>query len=317
MQWLQFESGQAAVETALTMPLVVFLALGTVQLAAMQQARLLTEYAAFQAARAGIVWNGNGERMHDAALWALLPTLGRTDSREVLGKTWAQAVHLDAEIQQVLPTPPGIPEAFRRAGLLGMVRVDTLSPTDSPRLGQLWNVAEGAGWEELDFDGPDTLVESEQLDSHVARFLDPRRSDEAQTHYRRATVLTVRLRYLYELRIPFANWILFTAWYAANAGRTLSGAIDRPRLQRGTAVSGGESLDALAQAGRGRETAHGLLPLSPEEMGVLWQLSNGGKSLGAGGAGRRFFLPLTATASLRMQSAFHRKWLMHGGEGER
>ena len=44
-----------------------------------QHAKLMTEYAAYQAARAGIVWNGNNERMHDAAIIALLPTMGRTD----------------------------------------------------------------------------------------------------------------------------------------------------------------------------------------------------------------------------------------------
>jgi len=317
MQWLQSESGQAAVETALTMPLVVFFALGTLQLAAMQQARLLTEYAAFQAARAGIVWNGSGERMHDAALWALLPTLGRTDGSDALGRTWAQATRLDAAIQRALPPPDGIPEAFRRAGLLGMVRVDTLSPTDSPRLRRLWNVPGGAAWEELDFDGPDTLPESPALDAHTPRFLDLRRPEEGQALYRRSTLLTVRLRYLYELRVPFANWILFTAWYASNAGRTLSGAIDRPRLRGGTATSGGQALDALSHAGRGLTAEHGLPPLTPEEMNVLWRLSKGEVALGPGGPARRFFLPLTATSTLRMQSAFHRKWLMHGADGER
>jgi len=45
------ESGQATVEAALTLPLTVFLVLGTVQMFLLLQARLLTEYAAFRAVR--------------------------------------------------------------------------------------------------------------------------------------------------------------------------------------------------------------------------------------------------------------------------
>ena len=42
-------------------------------------------------------------------------------------------------------------------------------------------------------------------------------------------------------------------------------------------------------------------------MLVLWQLAHGEVPL----IGRRYFLPLTATYSMRMQSNFHRKWIMH------
>src|SRR5438105_930062 len=90
--------GQAAVESALVMPLMVFFVLGIVQLAMLQQAKLMTEYAAFQAARAGVVWNGNNERMHDAAIVALLPTLGRTDSFSDVAQTWTKAQLYDAAL---------------------------------------------------------------------------------------------------------------------------------------------------------------------------------------------------------------------------
>ncbi len=49
------ESGQALVEAALTLPLTVFLILGTLQLFLLLQARTLTEYAAFLAVRKGSV----------------------------------------------------------------------------------------------------------------------------------------------------------------------------------------------------------------------------------------------------------------------
>src|SRR5216683_912487 len=67
------EGGQAVVEAAFVLPLTVVLILCTIQIAQLQQARVLVEYAAFNAARAGIVQNGNDGSdgtagpMHDAA----------------------------------------------------------------------------------------------------------------------------------------------------------------------------------------------------------------------------------------------------------
>ncbi|HEX8437430.1 TadE family protein [Archangium sp.] len=74
------ESGQAAVESALTLPLAVFLVLGTLQLFLMFQARLMTEHAAFRAVRAGSLSQGSCRRMVHAAMTTLLPTFTRTDS---------------------------------------------------------------------------------------------------------------------------------------------------------------------------------------------------------------------------------------------
>jgi hypothetical protein len=74
------ERGQAAVETAITLPLALFMVLGTLQLFLMLQARLMTEHAVFKAARAGSLSQGSCQRMRDAALLTLLPTFTRTDS---------------------------------------------------------------------------------------------------------------------------------------------------------------------------------------------------------------------------------------------
>jgi hypothetical protein len=79
------ESGQAAVEAALTLPLTVFLVLGTIQLFLLLQARLLTEYAAFRAVRTGVVKYGDCEPMTHAAIASLLPAITRTDSAGALG----------------------------------------------------------------------------------------------------------------------------------------------------------------------------------------------------------------------------------------
>ncbi len=68
-------SGQAAVETAIVTPLMVFFILGTIQLTLMHQASLMLEYAAFNAARSGAVWNMDRDRMNRAAVISLLPTM--------------------------------------------------------------------------------------------------------------------------------------------------------------------------------------------------------------------------------------------------
>ncbi|HVE85162.1 MAG TPA: TadE family protein [Myxococcales bacterium] len=73
-------SGQALVEAALTLPLTVFLVLGSIQLFLMQQARIMAEYAAMRAVRAGSVNFGNCRAMTHAAIGALLPTFTATDT---------------------------------------------------------------------------------------------------------------------------------------------------------------------------------------------------------------------------------------------
>src|SRR4051812_29146201 len=74
------ESGQAAVEAALTLPLTIFLVLGTLQLFGLLQARLMAEHAAYRAARAGALSQGSCTRMMHAAIAILLPTFTRTDT---------------------------------------------------------------------------------------------------------------------------------------------------------------------------------------------------------------------------------------------
>ena len=66
------------VESAIVMPLMVFIILGVIQLSMIQHARIMTEYAAYNAARAGIVWNGDPWVMENAAIisfWGASPPL--------------------------------------------------------------------------------------------------------------------------------------------------------------------------------------------------------------------------------------------------
>ncbi len=74
------QRGQAAVEAALTMPLAVFVILGTLQLFMMLHGRIMAEYAVYRATRAGSLNQADCRVMTHVAVAALLPAIGaRTD----------------------------------------------------------------------------------------------------------------------------------------------------------------------------------------------------------------------------------------------
>ena len=90
--------GQAALETALTLPLVVFMFLGTLQLFVVLQARILAQYAVSRATRHGALNFGDCLSMADAATLVLVPALDASFARTpAKGAAYAAAVseHLD------------------------------------------------------------------------------------------------------------------------------------------------------------------------------------------------------------------------------
>jgi hypothetical protein len=70
------ELGQAAVETAIVLPLMVFMLLGVLQMSLAYQARLLNEYAAYKVARSASVYRLDCDHMIGAGLMALVPSVG-------------------------------------------------------------------------------------------------------------------------------------------------------------------------------------------------------------------------------------------------
>ena len=298
------------VEAALVLPLMIFFSLGVIQLASVEHARLMTEYAAFEAARAGVVSNASNERMRDAAWFSLLPLTGRTDSWTALEKTHLDTKRLDRALARLSLGAPAVAllPGFRVENLLGLVRVDMVEPWADPALAAVWKLPGGSGWEELDFDAADDFPEQRDAEAHFATHYRSHGLDEAAARLRSSTVLAIRLRYFYELRIPFANWVVFTAWYASNAGLFLHGAIDRPSLSATGMWGNSPGIDGLEVKGRGVTHSRGLDSITPEEMVTLWRLGRDGLP----GFGRRYFFPLNATHAMRMQSNVYRKWLMHG-----
>ena len=300
-------------EAALVLPLMTFMVLGIIQLTMMQHAKLMTEYAAYQAARAGIVWNGNNERMHDAAVVALLPTLGRTDDIAELGKTWALHKGYDLAMRQLQMAKGKVidPAAFNGSNLFGFIRVDTIRPSFWDPMGSIWKLRSGANWKELDFDGADTYPEVPGHEDKIRKFFNLPEPDPQEVQYRKATLLQIRLRYWYELTVPFANWVIFTSWFASNAGVALSGAIDKPTLDTSANMMADANVTALEGMGKGIGHQAGYDSVYPTEMVVLWRLSQGTIPLLSRVVGKKYFIPLTATQSMRMQSNFHKKWIMH------
>jgi hypothetical protein len=182
------ESGQAAVEAALIVPMMVFLVLGIIQLTMMHHARLMTEYAAYRAARAGIVNSGHCEYMKDAALLALLPTIGPTGPIPGRTDTLGRAILRFQTFKQLNLNQ------LQYFGVLPVIKMEVLNPKKS-QLNSLFNQygvysvhSNRVRREEIDFDDVrnNTVIE--------------------------ANLLTVKITYFYEMRVPFANKLIHS-WY--------------------------------------------------------------------------------------------------------
>jgi hypothetical protein len=171
--------GQAAVETAITMPLTLFMLLGTLQLFMLLQGRLFAEHAAWSAARVGAVRHGDCHAMTHAAILALLPsftsylgdaTQGGTPEAK-LGRAFALRTNgkpFENQYDAAADEPHNRPVVW------------IFRP--SPRVNSIRRTAED------DFDDPD------------------------EPGYR----LEVRVVYWYPMRIPFANWVmatLYRSWF--------------------------------------------------------------------------------------------------------
>ncbi|MCP3136106.1 TadE/TadG family type IV pilus assembly protein [Pyxidicoccus xibeiensis] len=162
------QSGQAAVEAALTLPLVVFLVLGTLQLFMMLQARILAQVAVYRAVRAGSLNHGNCLPMTHAALVTMLPTVARTDSGQRLAEAFSPRRHNHYRVTS------STGQSFNGP----LVEIVRESPDASWAQGLVGN-------EDLLFDAP----------TNDARAL-------------RARTLEIRMVAWYYMRIPFANWVM-------------------------------------------------------------------------------------------------------------
>jgi hypothetical protein len=171
------ESGQAAVETALTMPLTLFMVLGSLQLFMLLQGRLMAEHAVYKAVRSGVVNHGDCTAMTHAAVAALLPSftsfLGPGSGAPTPGQAMAEAFRLRTQGKLDDNRYDLSKDAPHDRAIVWIYR-------ESPRKGDVTPESEN------DFDDPD--------------FSAPRNGYGSR--------LEVKMVYWYPLRIPFANWVI-------------------------------------------------------------------------------------------------------------
>ncbi|HCF59137.1 MAG TPA: pilus assembly protein [Myxococcales bacterium] len=243
------ESGQSAVETALTVPMMVFFVLGVIQLGMMHQAQLMTEYAAYRAARAGVVNHADCELMENAAFISLLPTLP-PPAIGVGGSRADTLFNAGALYLQYRWIP------LNRRFLTGLerVEVDIVNPTRNQLNGLFNTYGSHLQRKEIDWDD----VRDEQVI--------------------RANLLTVRVTYNYQMRIPFADRLIHSWFMGINRLQDLKGI--QFENQKAFGVMGSQTYLEGVGATRG---------------GVFPQLA----ALAATGT---YVIPLTATYSMRMQS---------------
>ncbi|NTX06391.1 pilus assembly protein [Myxococcus sp. CA051A] len=252
------QSGQAAVETALIAPMMVFMVLGIIQLGMVHNARLMTEYGAYRAVRAGIVNHGDCKLMEKAALASLLPTLPPLDGKEGRVDTVKYAVGVHKAYSRKLLATSVMKMFYTDVGL-PLFRVDVVNPKKG----------------ELD-----------ELFGTYGSHLDAREIDYDDVRDDRvieANLLSVRLTYFYELRIPFANWQLHSFYLGRDYLDQLKGF--QFESQR---VGGRNATQYLQDRGRNLSPDHGKI-VSLARLG-------GNKS--------KYVMPLVATWSMRMQSNY-------------
>lgn len=251
------ESGQVAVEAALIMPLMVFMVLCIIQLGMLHHARLMTEYAAYRAVRAGIVNSGSCNIMQDSALISLLPTLGSVGPVPGRSDTLGRALVLHRTFKEL-----NLNENKYLGSELPVIRLQVLNPKKSqiPTLFNTYGVYSSHNNQthraEIDFD--------DQRDARVIE----------------ANLLTVRITYFYEMRVPVVNKFMH-AWYL---GLEFIGDLRGPQFDNKEVLGMSETTYLrLRGAAKGGDYARMALLASRTPVPM-------------------FVVPMVATYSMRMQS---------------
>ena len=175
------QRGQAAVETALILPMLVFTLLGLIQLSLVYQARLTTEYAAFRAARSGSVYRGDCRRMYRDARLALVPTLpGNGGGTDVRSRYLAAARQMLGSNRTRVGTPLIIVSSYLYGG------------GDADR------------FDLQRFAGAATSCHCDNEPCPI--------NPDAPSK------IHVKVTYFYEYRVPFVNWIMTKYWLATVSG---------------------------------------------------------------------------------------------------
>lgn len=260
------EGGQALTETAIILPLFLFMLLGTLQLGLIYQARSLLKYAAYRAVRSGALQHACDAPMKDAALAVLAPIMGAGVPLD--GGLRVAAGDGHARVEGVGSYALALVRAQALVGPMGapLLQVVVCGPTGK----HLDGAARNGG--EIDFDDPQNLLWAK---GPLGR--------ESLRAFER-TKLRIQVQYLHQLAVPFANWILFYSWAGMNLMRELrmqrhySAAPNVPGVVRTNVLDGDQGFGHRRKA---------------EYLAQL--VAHAGQT-------QRYFLPLHANYAFRMQS---------------
>ncbi len=293
------------IESAIVIPLMTFMILGVLQLTMVQHARIMTEYAAFNAARAGIVWNADPWIMENAAIISLMPTSDRlmddlTDPERMVKRIIMRA--LMYQINRRLPEAVDLVNQGTDR-LISQLPAGLQGNAESMRNAI---VTQAANWADAAMQNAiRSALGGKDIRMVQVRIINPRMGDfnvidrdveipfdsiREGAGWRKKTQLTIEVRYLYMMKIPFANWIIHSAWRAHRASITLYGAVYNPHTDPGDS-------SMFSKTGR-RPNLVG--PSNLDQ--ILANLASGDPPV--------FLVPLRAQYTMRMQSDPYRVSLM-------
>lgn len=197
------QSGQALVETAIVMPLNLFIILGVIQFGLISQARYVAKYAAYRAVRVGAMNHADPKKMTAAAEAALLPVIAMPmpTGLDVIGPTTG-LTEVGTKAAALLARnllPSAISPKMVEVTVCGPLKNDVNTITERHLNGSVGSD------KEVDFDDP--RVNYDDMSNIISA------SDEGTAlgdKLRRfeANKLRVQVKFNYRMPIPFANWAI-------------------------------------------------------------------------------------------------------------
>lgn len=192
------QRGQSAVETAIVMPLNVFIILAIIQNGLIAQARVMTKYAAYRAVRVGAMNNARVDMMTNAALTTLLPVLAtpKNGTGPYVFPDMSNMGSAAAEVGEAIALNTAL-----KGSSLRPVQVTICNPVQS-QLTSLYqsnftpNGGSAGSANEVDFDDPRASTE-----------MGPGMSGNTFSQFM-ATKLSIQVHFNYPMIIPFANAII-------------------------------------------------------------------------------------------------------------
>jgi hypothetical protein len=258
-----------------------------------QHAKIMTEYAAFTAARAGIVWNADPGIMQSAAIIALMPTYEGVFEQGDLGNPMQMLKRIvqRALIYQVHRRLPEAIEALRNGTDQIIDALGGGSSIVSQR-DRLLDAVERAADKAL-IDAINNALGGSPEDMVAIQIVEPTKNDfglrgkeidfDDPANFEKSR-LSIKVRYLYMMRIPFANWIIHQSWLVNESGQQLYGAVWNPQI------------GAPGETGFRNVSQPNMANLSFQNNRRVVQMVAGLADKGV------YMVPLYATYTMRMQS---------------